>query len=190
MSNPFGNDIFDPIDDPLFGQLEPFREAFAPFKDNLLMNPMPYSPLEGCQTYLDEFMRSQDNPFRKDPVEIADILECQIENTVIRPASAVRNALDFPFAVGWQEPVLRHVRTPDPPVPEETWSGFSQPPIPGFGRIRASRAGIRNVSSVCESKGQCCESCECNNSCEHFDPDFQGYQREHGQSSFEEEFSE
>jgi len=35
-----------------------------------------------------------------------------------------------------------------PPVPEENWTGFYQPPTPGFGRIRASHAGVRNREGI------------------------------------------
>jgi hypothetical protein len=34
-------------------------------------------------------------------------------------------------------------KSDNPPILEESWFPFRQPPLPGFGRVRASSAGIR-----------------------------------------------
>lgn len=39
MSNPFGGNIFDPIDDPFAGHLDPFRETLEPFRNPSSVDP-------------------------------------------------------------------------------------------------------------------------------------------------------
>jgi hypothetical protein len=81
-------------------------------------------------------------------------------------------------------------KSESPPVAEETWSDFYQPPVSGFGRIRASRAGARNPSDVfCELRGERIESSECNNTCEHYDQEIQVCRYGDSQRSSEEESS-
>ena len=40
MSNPFGPEDFDPIDDPFIGQLDPFTEMLNPFQGPTMENPL------------------------------------------------------------------------------------------------------------------------------------------------------
>lgn len=131
------------------------------------------------------------------PMEMFEIQNEQIgisplEDPLSRQLSLFEKQMELP---GIFEPVLPEIGNPvldrlpqvekpvviipggqksdSPPVPEGSWTGFRQPPIPGFGSIRSSRTGIRNSEGVwCFHKEVYVDHDDCmSNECGYWDAD-------------------
>jgi hypothetical protein len=125
-----------PNDDFLMGELE--RQMEDPFD------------------YLNEYDRQMEmviHPWKaEDPVsKQLSILETQIENSIVKPPVK----LEDPATVPLSGP-LRGLRSPDPPIADEsTWRGIKEPGSSIFGRIRSSTSGSRGSSNREDDERYC-----------------------------------
>jgi hypothetical protein len=124
--------------------------------DDFLMGELERQT-ENPSDLLNEYDRQMEmimNPWKaEDPIsKQLSMVEGLIENSIMKPSGIQQ---EDPAPLPLSEP-LRGVRSPDPPIVDEsTWRGLKEPEPSIFGRIRSSKSGARGSSNQEDDERYC-----------------------------------